>query len=124
MNYVRTAMLLAGLTALLMAIGFLIGGASGAIVALLVAAIMNLMSYWNADKLVLTLHGAREVDARAAPELVELVRDLSQRAGIPMPRVMKDIAAQRIRHRAQPQHAAVAVSTGLINRSTATKLRA
>ena len=70
MNLVRTGILLAGLTALFMAIGFLIEGASGAMIALLVAAATNLLSYWNADKLVLTLHEAREVDARAAPELV------------------------------------------------------
>ena len=68
MNLIRTGILLAGLTALFMAIGFLIGGASGAMIALLVAAATNLLSYWNADKLVLSLHEAREVDARAAPE--------------------------------------------------------
>jgi heat shock protein HtpX len=117
MNYVRTAMLLAGLTALFMAIGFLIGGASGAMVAFLVAAVMNLMSYWNADQLVLTLHGAREVGARTAPDLVELVRDLSQRAGIPMPRVyvMDNAQPNAFATGRNPEHAAVAVSTGLIN---------
>src|SRR5690242_21569786 len=87
MNYLRTVILLAGLTALFMAIGFLIGGASGALVAFLVAAAMNLICYWNADSLVLSLHGARQVDERSAPELVELVRDLARRAGLPMPRV-------------------------------------
>ena len=87
MNYVRTAMLLAGLTALFMAIGYLIGGAGGAMIAFLVAAMMNLVSYWNADKLVLTLHGAQRSTSAAAPELVTLVRDLAARAGLPMPRV-------------------------------------
>ena len=80
-------MLLAGLTALFMAIGFVIGGTGGAVVALMVAAVMNLMSYWNADRLVLRLHDAHEVDERSAPELVELVRDLARRAQLPMPRV-------------------------------------
>ncbi len=117
MNYVRTAMLLAGLTALFMAIGFLIGGAGGAMVALAVAAVMNLMSYWNADKLVLTLHQAREVDARTAPELVELVRDLAHRAGLPMPRVyvMDNPQPNAFATGRNPDHAAVAVSTGLLN---------
>ena len=73
MNYVRTAILLAGLTALFMGVGYLIGGESGALIALVVAAGMNLISYWNADKLVLSMHGAQEVDASTAPELVDLV---------------------------------------------------
>jgi heat shock protein HtpX len=117
MNYVRTAMLLAGLTALFMAVGFLIGGPSGAMIALLVAAVMNLMSYWNADKLVLSLHGAREVDARTAPELVALVGDLAQRAGIPTPRVhvMDNPQPNAFATGRNPEHAAVAVSTGLLN---------
>jgi heat shock protein HtpX len=117
MNYVRTAMLLAGLTALFMAIGFLIGGASGAMIALLVATVMNLMSYWNADKLVLTLHGAHEVDERNAPELIELVRDLARRAGLPMPRVhvMDNPQPNAFATGRNPEHAAVAVSTGLLN---------
>ena len=60
MNYLRTAILLAGLTALFMAVGYLLGGAGGALVAFLIAAAMNLVSYWNADRVVLTLHGAHE----------------------------------------------------------------
>jgi heat shock protein HtpX len=87
MNYIRTAILLAGLTALFMGVGYLIGGPGGAIVALVVAGVMNLASYWNADKLVLAMHDAHEVDERTAPDLVRLVRELAQRAGLPMPRV-------------------------------------
>ncbi len=68
MNYLRTAILLAGLTALFMAVGFAIGGESGAVMALLVAAGMNLFTYWNADRIVLSLHGAQEVDKRSAPD--------------------------------------------------------
>ncbi len=60
MNYLRTAILLAGLTALFMAIGYLIGGQSGMMIALVIAAAMNLFSYWNSDKLVLSMHGAQE----------------------------------------------------------------
>jgi heat shock protein HtpX len=117
MNYVRTAILLAGLTALFMAVGYLIGGAGGAMIAFLVAAVTNLMSYWNADRLVLTLHGAREVDERTAPELVALVRDLARNAGLPMPRVhvMDNPQPNAFATGRNPAHAAVAVSTGLLN---------
>jgi heat shock protein HtpX len=117
MNYVRTAMLLAGLTALFMAVGFLIGGESGALIALLVAAGMNLFTYWNADRLVLSLHNAQEVDERSAPELLALVRELSRRAGLPMPRVyvMDTPQPNAFATGRNPAHAAVAVSTGLLN---------
>jgi heat shock protein HtpX len=84
MNYMRTAVLLAGLTGLFMAVGYLIGGGSGALIALIIAAGTNLFSYWNADKLVLSMHGAQEVDERSAPELVAIVRELAQRAGLPI----------------------------------------
>ena len=87
MNYLRTTLLLAALTALFMGIGYLFGGASGALLALLLAAGVNLLAYWNADKLVLMMHGAQEVDARTAPDLYEVVRGLAHRAGLPMPRV-------------------------------------
>src|SRR5690606_23360306 len=65
MNYLRTAILLAGLTALFMGVGFLIGGEGGALIALAVAAAMNVFAYWNSDKAVLSMHGAREVDDRS-----------------------------------------------------------
>src|SRR5829696_10563751 len=87
MNYFRTALLLAGLTALFMGVGFLIGGKSGAMIALVVAAGMNLFTYWNSDKMVLSMYGAQEVDARTAPDLYALVQELAGRAGLPMPRV-------------------------------------
>src|SRR5215218_4239306 len=80
MNYLRTAILLAGLTALFMAIGYLIGGAGGAMIALFIAAGMNLVTYWNADRLVLSMHDAHEVDETTAPDLVRLVRDLARNA--------------------------------------------
>jgi heat shock protein HtpX len=117
MNLVRTAMLLAGLTALFMAVGFLIGGAGGAMIAFLIAAAMNLVSYWNADKLVLSLHGAHPVDERNAPELVALVRELAQRANLPMPQVyvMESAQPNAFATGRNPRHAAVAVSTGLLN---------
>ena len=116
MNYLRTAILLAGLTALFMGVGYLIGGASGAVIALLVAAVMNLASYWNADKLVLAMHDAHEVDATTAPELVHLVQDLARRDGLPMPRVylMDNPQPNAFATGRNPEHAAVAVTSGLL----------
>jgi heat shock protein HtpX len=117
MNYFRTAILLAGLTALFMGVGYLIGGQAGALIALMVAAAMNLFSYWNADKLVLSMHGAQEVDARTAPDLVHLVGELAGRAGLPMPRVylMDNPQPNAFATGRNPEHAAVAVTTGLLN---------
>ena len=116
MNHLRTAVLLAGLTALFMGIGYLIGGGSGAVIALLVAAGMNLASYWNADKLVLAMHDAHEVDATTAPDLVHLVQDLARRAGLPIPRVylMDNPQPNAFATGRNPEHAAVAVTTGLL----------
>ncbi len=117
MNYLKTAILLAGLTALFMGIGYLIGGQGGAMLALLVAAAMNFFAYWNADRLVLSMHGAREVDARSAPELVGVVRELAQRANLPTPRVylMDNPQPNAFATGRNPQHAAVAATTGLLD---------
>jgi heat shock protein HtpX len=117
MNYLRTAILLAGLTALFMGVGYLIGGANGAVIALLVAGAMNLFAYWNSDRMVLSMHGAQEVDERIAPDLVRLVRELADRAGLPMPRVylMDNPQPNAFATGRNPQHAAVAVTTGLLN---------
>ena len=80
MNLVRTAMLLAFMTALFMAVGYLIGGSGGMTIAFVMAAGMNLFSYWNADKMVLRMNHAVEVDERTAPEYYAIVRDLARRA--------------------------------------------
>ncbi|RAI41893.1 zinc metalloprotease HtpX [Rhodoplanes roseus] len=117
MNYLKTAILLAGLTALFMGVGWLIGGQTGATIALVVAAGMNLFSYWNADRMVLSMTGAHEVDERTAPELVAMVRELAQRAGLPMPRVylVDDPQPNAFATGRNPQNAAVAATTGLLN---------
>ena len=109
-------MLLAALTALFMGLGYMLGGSGGAIIALLVAAGMNLVTFWNADKIVLSMHNAREVDAHSAPEFYGLVRDLAQRAGLPMPRVylIDQPAPNAFATGRDPDHAAVAATTGLL----------
>jgi heat shock protein HtpX len=117
MNYLRTAILLAGLTALFMTVGYLIGGGAGVVIAFVIAAGTNLFSYWNADRLVLSMHGAQEVDERSAPELVAIVRELAQRAGLPAPRVylMDSPQPNAFATGRNPQHAAVCATTGLLN---------
>lgn len=116
MNGLKTTMLLAALTALFMGLGYTLGGSSGAIIALLVAAGMNLVTFWNADKIVLSMHNAREVDANSAPEFYGLVRDLARRAGLPMPRVylIDQPAPNAFATGRDPDHAAVAATTGLL----------
>ncbi|MBV8918284.1 zinc metalloprotease HtpX [Bradyrhizobium sp.] len=116
MNYFRTAILLAALTALFMAIGYLIGGGTGAMIALVVAAATNLFAYWNSDRMVLSTYGAHEVDRHAAPELVAMVAELAHRAGLPMPRVfvMDNPQPNAFATGRNPQNAAVAVTTGLL----------
>ncbi|MET0361151.1 MAG: zinc metalloprotease HtpX [Sphingobium sp.] len=116
MNGMKTAMLLAALTALFMALGFMFGGTGGAIVALLVAAGMNLFTYWNADKIVLRMHNAREVDAGSAPDFYGMVADLARRADLPMPRVylVEDDSPNAFATGRNPQNAAVAATTGLL----------
>jgi heat shock protein HtpX len=117
MSYFRTAILLAGLTGLFMGVGYLIGGASGATIALVVAAGMNLFAYWNSDRMVLSMHGAQEVDARSAPDLVNLVGELARNANLPMPKVfvMHEDQPNAFATGRNPQNAAVAVTTGLMN---------
>ena len=117
MNYLRTAILLAGLTALFMGVGYLIGGQAGALIAFVIAAGMNLLSYWNADRMVLSMHGAQEVDERSAPELFGIVRNLAARAGLPMPRVyvMDNPQPNAFATGRNPEHSAVAVTTGLLD---------
>ena len=117
MNVIKTGMLLAALTALFMGVGYMIGGSSGVFVAFLVAAGMNLVSYWNADKFVLRMHRAREVDAAAAPEFHALVAELAARAGLPMPKVylIDDAQPNAFATGRNPRNAAVAATTGLIS---------
>src|SRR3974390_1085654 len=116
MNYLRTAILLAGLTALFIGLGYLLGGSKGAVVALLIAAATNFFAYWNSDRMVLSTYGAHEVDPHSTPELVELLAGLAANAGLPMPRVfvMDNPQPNAFATGRNPQNAAVAVTTGLM----------
>ncbi|MGK6315110.1 zinc metalloprotease HtpX [Neorhizobium sp. DT-125] len=120
MNVMRTAMLLAFMTALFMGVGFLIGGTSGMMIALVIAAGMNLFSYWNSDKMVLRAYHAQEVDQRTAPEFYTMIRDLAANAGLPMPKVYiyDNPQPNAFATGRNPQNAAVAASTGLLQRLT------
>jgi heat shock protein HtpX len=117
LNGLKTAMLLAALTALFMALGYMFGGTGGGAIALLAAAGMNLFTYWNADRIVLRMHNAREVDMASAPDFYGLVRDLAGRAGLPMPRVyiVEDPSPNAFATGRDPAHAAVAATTGLLH---------
>jgi heat shock protein HtpX len=116
-NLLRTGVLIAALTALFMAVGYFIGGQTGMFIALVVAAGTNLFAYWNSDKMVLAMQGAVEIDPRRAPDLYRMVETLSQRAGIPTPRIYVIETAQpnAFATGRNPQNAAVAVSSGLLN---------
>ena len=87
MNYFRSALLLVVLTGFFLAIGYLLGGQSGLLIALLFALGMNLLAYWNSDQMVLRMSNAHEVGPQEAPELYGIIQELTQRAGLPMPRV-------------------------------------
>ena len=116
MNTTRTAILLAGLTALFLAVGFMIGGESGMLIALVFAIATNAFAYWNSDKMVLRMYGAQPVDARSAPELWGLIEQLSHRAGLPMPKVYLIDTPQpnAFATGRNPENAAVAATTGLL----------
>src|SRR5262249_59231995 len=111
MNYFRTALLLAALTGFFLAVGYLLGGQSGLILALLLALGMNLFAYWNSDKMVLRMSNAQEVGPQEAPELYGIVQELVQRAGLPMPRVyvIDEEQPNAFATGRSPEHAAVAV---------------
>lgn len=113
----KTAVLMAGLTALFIAVGGVIGGTTGMVVALVLAVAMNAGAYWYSDRMVLRMYRARPVDASSAPRLVGLVEELAGRAGLPMPAVylVDDPSPNAFATGRNPEHAAVAVTTGLMD---------
>jgi len=124
MNVFRTALLLAALTALFGAVGLLLDGVAGMVLALGLAVLTNIYAYWRSDKLALAAHGAQEVDESTAPDLVRLVHGLADRAGLPRPRVYVIDEAQpnAFATGRNPANSAVAVTTGLVRTLTEEEL--
>lgn len=115
-NSIKTTALLAGLMALMVFVGQLLGGTGGMIIAFIFALLMNGGAYWFSDKLALRMSGAQEVTPEEAPELHGMVADLSQRANLPMPRVyiIQSEAPNAFATGRNPQNAAVAATTGIM----------
>jgi len=124
MNHARTTLLLAVMTAIFVGVGYLIGGPPGMVLAFVVAAGMNLFAYWNSDKMVLRMYRAREVSEAQAPEFVRLVRRLATRAGLPMPKVylIQSDQPNAFATGRNPENAAVAATTGLLQSLSAEEI--
>jgi heat shock protein HtpX len=118
MGYLRTTILIAGITALFLAVGFFIGGEGGMLIAFALAAAMNLFAYWNSDRMVLSMYGAREVGRHDAPGFYGIVEQLAANAELPMPRVyiIDNDQPNAFATGRNPEHAAVAATTGLLER--------
>jgi heat shock protein HtpX len=125
MNGIKTTILLATLTGILVAIGGMLGGQQGMVIALVFAGAMNFFSYWFSDKIVLKMYRAHEVGEREAPELYSVVRELTQRAGMPMPRlyVIPQEQPNAFATGRNPSHAAVAVTQGITRLLSRDELR-
>jgi heat shock protein HtpX len=115
-NFLKTLLLLTGLTILFLILGEMIGGQTGMTYAFMFAVIMNFMAYWFSDKMVLAMYRAQPVEEKDAPEIYEIVRELSDAAGLPVPKiyVIPSAAPNAFATGRNPQHAAVAVTQGLV----------
>ena len=124
-NLMKTAILMAAITALFMAIGSLLGGRSGMMLALAVAVAMNFFSYWFSDTMVLKMYKAQQVDETSAPQFYGMVRELAQKAGLPMPKVylIDEDAPNAFATGRNPEHAAVAATTGILRSLSERELR-
>jgi heat shock protein HtpX len=124
-NYLKTAVLMAGIVALFMAIGAMVGGQQGMMIAFLIAVGMNFFSYWFSDKMVLKMYNAQQVDETTAPQFYSMVRELAQKAGLPMPKVylIQDPSPNAFATGRNPENAAVAATTGILQILSARELR-
>jgi heat shock protein HtpX len=124
-NWIKTTILMAGIVALFGAVGMALGGAQGMLIALLIGAGMNVFAYWNSDKMVLRMYNAQEVDAQSGGRYYAMVRELAQNAGLPMPRVYIINQAQpnAFATGRNPEHAAVAATTGILQLLSERELR-
>jgi len=116
MNYARTALLLAAMTGLFLACGYMIAGEGGMLIALAIAVAMNFFAYWNSDTMVLRMYGAKQVDARSAPALYGIVEQLARQADLPMPKVfvIENPQPNAFATGRNPENASVAATSGLL----------
>ena len=116
MNYIKTALLMAALMMLLVWIGGIIGGPRGAMIALIFALVLNGVSYWYSDKIVIAMYKAKEISERQFYHLYNLVRDITQRANLPMPKIymMESNSPNAFATGRNPQHSAICVTRGLL----------
>jgi heat shock protein HtpX len=124
-NWIKTSILMAGIVVLFATVGMLLGGQKGMLIALLFAGGMNIYAYWFSDKMVLKMYNAQEVDAHSAPDFYAMVAELAQRAGLPMPKVyiIDEAQPNAFATGRNPEHAAVAATTGIIRLLSARELR-
>ncbi len=124
-NWLKTTVLMAAILAIFGGVGLLLGGPAGMLVALLIGGAMNFWAYWFSDRMVLRMYDAQEVDEQSAPQLVRMVRDLADRAGLPMPRVylIDEEQPNAFATGRNPENAAVAATTGLLRVLTERELR-
>lgn len=124
-NWLKTSILMAAILALFGTIGMLLGGAGGMLIALLLGGAMNIWAYWNSDKMVLKMYNAQEVDASSAPQFYKMVQELAGRAGLPMPRVyiIDEAQPNAFATGRNPENAAVAATSGILQLLSAAELR-
>jgi len=124
-NWFKTTILMAGIVVLFGAVGAALGGAGGMLLALIFAGAMNVYAYWFSDKAVLKMYNAREVDAQSSPKFYNMVRELATNAGLPMPKVyiIDEAQPNAFATGRDPQHAAVAATTGIMRILSERELR-
>jgi heat shock protein HtpX len=124
-NWLKTTLLMAAILALFGVVGAALGGAQGMLLALAIGGVMNFWAYWYSDRVVLSMYNAREVDEATAPQLYRSVRDLARSAGLPMPRVyvIDEEQPNAFATGRDPEHAAVAATTGIMRILTERELR-
>jgi heat shock protein HtpX len=124
-NLAKTAILMAAITALFIVVGGMLGGEQGMFLALLIAVGMNFFSYWFSDTMVLKMTNAQQVDERSAPQFYAMVKELANKAGLPMPKVflIEEDAPNAFATGRNPEHASVAATTGILRILSARELR-
>jgi len=124
-NWLKTSILMAGIVALFGAVGAALGGAGGMLIALLLAGVMNAYAYWFSDTAVLKMYNAQQVDENSSPRFYNMIRELSQNAGLPMPKVyiIDEAQPNAFATGRDPEHAAVAATSGIISMLSERELR-